>query len=60
MDGLVSTGNQIPNAILKIIFANWKNFPINFIHIFFRTVDIGRLNGIMAFALPTLFLLHDV
>ena len=26
MDGLVSTGNKFPYTILKIIFANKKNF----------------------------------
>jgi len=39
IDGLVSTGNQIPYAILKRIFANIKLFPKNFINIFFIAVD---------------------
>ena len=39
MDGLVSTGNQIPYAILKYFFANKKIFFIYFINIFFLLVD---------------------
>jgi hypothetical protein len=42
MDGLVSTGNKIPYTILKIIFTNKKQFGINFIHIFFKDVNISR------------------
>jgi hypothetical protein len=41
IDGLVSTGNQIPYTILKRIFANIKLFPKNFINIFFIAVDNG-------------------
>jgi hypothetical protein len=39
IDGLVSTGNQIPYTILKRIFANIKLFPKYFINIFFYAVD---------------------
>jgi hypothetical protein len=39
IDGLVSTGNQIPCTILKRIFANIKLFPKNFINIFIAPVD---------------------
>ncbi len=39
IDGLVSTGNQIPFTILKIIFANQKNFAYYFINIFIYAVD---------------------
>ncbi len=39
MDGLVSTGNKLPNTILNIIFANKKIFLINFINIIFSPVD---------------------
>ena len=39
IDGLVSTGNQIPYTILKRIFANIKIFPKNFINIFILPVD---------------------
>jgi hypothetical protein len=39
IDGLVSTGNQIPFTILKRIFANIKLFPKNFINIFNNAVD---------------------
>jgi hypothetical protein len=39
IDGLVSTGNQIPFTILKIIFANEKIFYNYFIHILKRAVD---------------------
>ena len=39
IDGLVSTGNQIPFTILKIIFPNQKIFRKNFIHILFYAVD---------------------
>ena len=42
IDGLVSTGNQIPYTILKRIFANIKLFPKNFINIFFIAVDNGN------------------
>jgi hypothetical protein len=41
IDGLVSTGNQIPFTILKIIFANQKIFRNYFIHILNRAVDKG-------------------
>ena len=41
IDGLVSTGNQIPYTILKIIFANQKIFYNYFIHILNRAVDKG-------------------
>ncbi len=37
--GLVSTGNQIPFTILKIIFANEKIFTNYFIHILIKAVD---------------------
>ncbi len=39
MDGLVSTGNQIPITILIIFFPNQKIFYINFIHILNCLVD---------------------
>lgn len=39
MDGLVSTGTQIPYTILKNYFANWKNLFIYFINIFILPVD---------------------
>lgn len=39
IDGLVSTGNQIPYTILEIIFPNKKIFSINFINILFCPVD---------------------
>jgi len=39
IDGLVSTGNQIPFTILKINFPNMKIFYNYFIHIFFYAVD---------------------
>jgi len=39
IDGLVSTGNQIPYTILKRIFPNRKIFPRFFINIFFYPVD---------------------
>ncbi len=39
MNGLVSTGNQIPFTILKRIFSKRKKILINFIHIFFWRVD---------------------
>jgi hypothetical protein len=39
IDGLVSTGNQIPFTILKRIFATVKLFPKNFINILKRTVE---------------------
>jgi len=39
MDGLVSTGKQIPYTILKIIFANKKKNSNYFINIFIRPVD---------------------
>jgi hypothetical protein len=39
IDGLVSTGNQIPYTILKRIFANIKLFPKNFINILNCVVD---------------------
>jgi hypothetical protein len=42
IDGLVSTGNQIPYTILKRIFANIKLFPKNFINIFYVAVDNRR------------------
>ena len=41
MDGLVSTGNQIPFTILEIIFPNEKNIDKYFINIFFMAVDKG-------------------
>jgi len=41
IDGLVSTGNKIPNTILKRIFTNIKLFPKNFINIFHAAVDKG-------------------
>jgi hypothetical protein len=37
--GLVSTGNQIPYTILKIISANKKKFKDYFIHILIMAVD---------------------
>jgi hypothetical protein len=43
IDGLVSTGNQIPYTILKIIFPNEKIFHWFFINIFFHAVDKGSL-----------------
>jgi hypothetical protein len=43
IDGLVSTGNQIPYTILKRIFANIKLFPKNFINIFNTAVDNSGL-----------------
>jgi hypothetical protein len=43
IDGLVSTGNQIPYTILKRIFANIKLFPKNFINIFFIAVDNSNM-----------------
>jgi hypothetical protein len=39
MDGLVSTGNKFPNAILEIIFINQKIFPKYFINILKYAVD---------------------
>lgn len=43
MDGLVSTGNKIPDTILKIIFTTKKKNQINFMHIFFCIcVDIDK------------------
>lgn len=39
MDGLVSTGKQIPYTILKKIFANKKIFLNYFINIFILLVD---------------------
>jgi len=39
IDGLVSTGNQIPYTILKRNFPNQKIFPEFFINIFFCPVD---------------------
>ena len=39
IDGLVSTGNKFPIAILKIIFFNKKIFPKYFINILKRAVD---------------------
>ena len=39
--GLVSTRNQIPYTILKIIFANQKENWIYFIHILYISVDKG-------------------
>jgi len=39
IDGLVSTGNQIPYTILEIIFPNQKIFLNYFINIFFSPVD---------------------
>jgi len=39
MDGLVSTGNKIPDTILNINFANKKNFLIFFIHTLVSGVD---------------------
>ncbi len=39
MDGLVSTGTQIPYTILKIIFAITKNFFNYFINILIGAVD---------------------
>ena len=44
IDGLVSTGNQIPYTILKRIFANIKLFPKNFINIFNTAVDNSHAN----------------
>jgi hypothetical protein len=44
IDGLVSTGNQIPYTILKINFANQKIFLNYFIHILNMVVDKGDLN----------------
>ena len=41
IDGLVSTGNRIPDTILKRIFTNIKLFPKNFINIFSAAVDKG-------------------
>ncbi len=42
IDGLVSTGNQIPYTILKIIFPNEKIFHWFFINIFFMLWIRGR------------------
>ncbi|HAO46284.1 MAG TPA: hypothetical protein DCQ97_05125 [Chitinophagaceae bacterium] len=39
IDGLVSTGNQIPYTILKRNFSNRKKNPKYFINIFFWPVD---------------------
>jgi hypothetical protein len=39
IDGLVSTGNQIPYTILKRNFANRKIFSMFFINIFFCPVE---------------------
>ncbi|GAB2837836.1 hypothetical protein GCM10027043_46090 [Ferruginibacter profundus] len=44
IDGLVSTGNQIPYTILKRIFANIKLFPKNFINIFYIAVDNSTID----------------
>jgi len=41
IDGLVSTGNQIPYTILKINFANEKIILNYFIHILNQAVDKG-------------------
>jgi hypothetical protein len=46
LDGLVSTGKQIPYTILKIIFPIRKNFPINFMHNFFSGVEKGFAVGL--------------
>ena len=42
MDGLVSTGIQIPYTILKIIFSILKNNYNYFIHIFSGRVEKDR------------------
>ncbi len=39
MDGLVSTGNEFPTTILKIILLNQKIFPNYFINILNIAVD---------------------
>ena len=39
IDGLVSTGNQIPFTILKRIFSKRKKYDTYFIHNFFWRVD---------------------
>lgn len=39
MDGLVSTGNTIPNTILKKVFSVTKKIYNYFIHIFFEYVN---------------------
>jgi hypothetical protein len=54
IDGLVSTGNQIPYTILKRIFANIKLFPKNFINIFFIAVDNSH-SILSIFINPNLF-----
>ena len=43
MDGLVSTGKQIPYTILKIIFANKKKNYNYFINILIWPVDKGGI-----------------
>ena len=43
MDGLVSTGKQIPYTILKIIFANKKKNLNYFINILIWPVDKGTV-----------------
>ena len=40
MDGLVSTGNQIPITILERVFPETKKSCNYFIHIFFMNVDL--------------------
>ena len=50
IDGLVSTGNQIPYTILKIIFPNQKIFLIFFINIFFCAVDKDNITLLYATA----------
>jgi hypothetical protein len=43
MDGLVSTGNEFPNTILKIILFNQKIFDDYFINILKSVVDKERV-----------------
>lgn len=40
IDGLVSTGNKIPNTILNILFTNAKKNRIFFIHKFRNSMCI--------------------
>jgi hypothetical protein len=48
IDGLVSTGNQIPYTILKINFPIKKIFSGNFINIFFYAVDKASIISLVA------------
>jgi hypothetical protein len=59
IDGLVSTGNQIPYTILKIIFPNEKIFQWFFINIFFCAVDKGSLTHVVFSNLILFFIVFD-